>query len=139
MRVEWAVICRSLSVGNDSLLSMEGAGIDTFWITELPEELIFPIGVRIAGTEDELAPGVDHRLEGHLIGPNMTPLGTLDMVFQGNEPSPDHLPGWELNAPIGVAVRFDAAEEGPHSLDFYLDTKFAKSVPFAVRVGTPSA
>ena len=60
------------------------------------------------------------------------------MTFQGQDPSPDHSPGWELKVPLGLGVRFEPQDEGAHSLDIYVDEKFAQAVPFVVREGAPS-
>src|SRR3954471_21387579 len=61
MNVDWVIPCRYVEV-HDNLGSMIGAGIDTFWVPEVPAPLQVMLAVRLTATAEELSPGIQHTL-----------------------------------------------------------------------------
>lgn len=59
MNIEWVIPCRFVEV-HDNLGTIVGAGIDTFWVQELPSRIQLMLAIRLLGMIEELDPDINH-------------------------------------------------------------------------------
>lgn len=68
MNVDWLIPCRYVEV-HDNLGTIVGAGIDTYWLPQLPTGLQVLIAVRLQGLPEELTPDTEHSITQIIAGP----------------------------------------------------------------------
>ena len=133
MRVQWAVLARFAEVQNGSLNVM-GAGVDTFFVPDVPATIQAFVAVQFRLLEPEL----DDPPAAHFIVKD----GRLDQVgeaitFQppsGLSPSEHHPPGWEVGIPIAGPFQGEVDDEGTYSLDIEIGGTQEWTLPFRVQV-----
>ena len=69
MNVDWVIPCRYVEV-HDNLGTLVGAGIDTFWVPELPAPLQLVCAIRLTATADELGSDHQHHSRTVVTGPD---------------------------------------------------------------------
>ena len=133
MNVDWVIPCRYVEV-HDNLGSMIGAGIDTFWVPELPAPIQVMLAVRLTATAEELAPGIQHVLRTVITD------GAGDAVFEATvefEADADTAQSEWLNSMVMPSVvQFEAIEAGTFQLEQSVDGN-SQSIPLHVIEGAP--
>jgi hypothetical protein len=133
MNVDWVIPCRYVEV-HDNLGTMVGAGIDTFWVPELPAPIQVMLAVRITATAEELSPGIQHVLR------TLVSDGTGEVVFEATlefEADADTSQTEWLNSMVmPTVVQFEAAEAGTFQLEQAVDGD-SQSIPLHVIEGAP--
>lgn len=111
-----------------------GAGADTFRLHEsaLPRPTSLFLAMRIAGAEDEWAEGPLH-LAITLIRPDLVEDEMLDAELRMREISPFMQPGLEAAMLLPAQLRWEIREFGLYTLEIFVGTRRAKSIPVMVR------
>src|ERR1700712_3013078 len=133
MNVDWVIPCRYVEV-HDNLGSMIGAGIDTFWVPELPAPIQVMLAVRLTATAEELTVGVPHNLR------TVVTDGQGEVVFEAEvefEADADAAQTEWLNSMVMPSVvQFEATEAGTFQLEQSVDGH-SQSIPLHVIEGAP--
>jgi hypothetical protein len=111
---------------------IENASWDMLTVPQLPQQIQFIALTRFVGLPEDFAEEADRRVRAELAGPGMDELVAVEFEVPGGEPTPDHPEGWEMNAQVPVVVEFTAEEPGPYTLTFYLNDRWAWSLPFRI-------
>jgi hypothetical protein len=133
MNVDWVIPCRYVEV-HDNLGSMIGAGIDTFWIPELPAPLQVMLAVRLTATGEELTPGIQHILRTLVTDPHGEVVFEAQMEFEADAEASQS--EWLNSMVMPTVVQFEAAEGGTYQLEQSVDGN-SQSIPLHVVEGTP--
>jgi uncharacterized protein DUF6941 len=133
MNVDWVIPCRYVEV-HDNLGSIIGAGIDTFWLPELPSPLQLMLAVRLTATAEELAPGIQHVLRTVVTDANVEPVFEAGLEFEANTENTQA--EWLNSLVVPSVVQFEVVEAGTYQLEQSVDGN-SKSIPLHVIVGTP--
>lgn len=133
MNVDWVIPCRYVEV-HDNLGSMIGAGIDTFWIPELPSPLQVMLAVRLTATAEELTPGIQHVLRTVVTDKGGEIVFEAGMEFEANTESAQS--EWLNSLVLPSVVQFDVTEAGTFQLEQSVDGN-GKSIPLHVVEGAP--
>jgi hypothetical protein len=133
MNVDWVIPCRYVEV-HDNLGSIIGAGIDTFWLPELPSPLQLMLAVRLTATPEELAPGIQHVLRTVVTDANAEPVFEAGLEFEAN--TEDTQAEWLNSLVMPSVVQFEVVEAGTYQLEQSVDGN-SKSIPLHVIVGVP--
>lgn len=133
MNVDWVIPCRFVEV-HDNLGTIVGAGIDTFWVQELPAQIQLMLAIRLLGMVEELDPDIKHSVTNRIRDPQGEVVGeaTGEMAVGGESARPEWLAG--ITLPFVVA--FEATEEGTYAIEFSVDDA-SKSLPIHVVHGRP--
>ena len=129
MRVDWAILCRYVEAGG-GLATLVSAGVDTYFVPELPGPVSLILGVRVVASDEELAE--PHQIAFRVLGPDLSEISRLEGEFR-LETNPLKQPGWEGGGIFPSIQTFEATEYGAHSLEISIDGRELKSVPFGVR------
>ena len=135
MNIEWVIPCRYVDV-HDNLGTIVGAGIDTYWLPDLPSPVQVLVAVRLTGMVDELGADNKHTLVNFVKDPGGVVIGDGKSEFAAEVQSarPEFLAG--LLIPLGI--QFEAAEEGSYAIEFVLDDGgMSTSLPVHVVHGLP--
>jgi hypothetical protein len=119
---------------HDNLGTIVGAGIDTFWMPELPAPIQVGLAVRLTGTADELRQDVDHDTRNILTGPDGQVVSDVGGTFQIDQP--DARAEWLNGFVLPTAVQFVAESEGTYQFEHIVDGN-SKSVAIHVIAGQP--
>jgi hypothetical protein len=133
MNVDWVIPCRYVEV-HDNLGSIIGAGIDTFWLPELPSPLQLMLAVRLTATAEELAPGIQHVLRTVVTDANAEPVFEAGLEFEANTENTQA--EWLNSLVMPSVVQFEVVEAGTYQLEQSVDGD-SKSIPLHVIVGAP--
>jgi hypothetical protein len=133
MNVDWVIPCRYVEV-HDNLGSIIGAGIDTFWLPELPSQLQLMLAVRLTATAEELAPGIQHVLRTVVTDANVEPVFEAGLEFEANTENTQA--EWLNSLVVPSVVQFEVVEAGTYQLEQSVDGN-SKSIPLHVIVGAP--
>jgi hypothetical protein len=133
MNVDWVIPCRYVEV-HDNLGSMIGAGIDTFWVPELPAPIQVMLAVRLTATAEELAPGIEHVLRTVVIDAKGEIVFEAALEFEADADSAQS--EWLNSMVMPSVVQFDAVEAGTFQLEQSVDGN-AQSIPLHVIEGAP--
>jgi hypothetical protein len=133
MNVDWVIPCRYVEV-HDNLGSMIGAGIDTFWLPELPAPLQLMLAVRLTATAEELAPGIEHVLRTVVTDEQGQPVFEAGLEFEANTDNTQA--EWLNSLVMPSVVQFEVLEAGTYQLEQSVDGN-SKSIPLHVIVGAP--
>lgn len=134
MNVDWIIPCRFVEV-HDNLGTLVGAGIDTFWLPELPAAVQVVMAIRLLGLPEELATDVQHRGRNLVRGPDGETVSDISGEFTiagGEHARPDWLQGIILP----LVIQFQATEAGTYTFEHMVDDSSA-SVPLHVVQGLP--
>ncbi len=133
MNVDWVIPCRYVEV-HDNLGSIIGAGIDTFWLPELPSPLQLMLAVRLTATPEELAPGIQHVLRTVVTDANAELVFEAGLEFEAN--TEDTQAEWLNSLVMPSVVQVEVVEAGTFQLEESVDGN-SKSIPLHVIVGAP--
>lgn len=133
MNIDWIIPCRYAEV-HDNLATIIGAGIDTWWLPELPAPVQVGVVVRLLASAEELGADHDHTVRNIMRAPDGSTLSDLEETFQANAA---HARTEWLNGLVVVTiVVFEATEEGTYTFEHIVDAS-TKSVPLHVVRGLP--
>jgi hypothetical protein len=133
MNVDWVIPCRYVEV-HDNLGSMIGAGIDTFWVPELPAPLQVMLAVRLTATGEELSPGIQHVLRTVVTDAVGELIFEASMEFEANTENTQT--EWLNSLVMPSVVQFEVEEAGTYQLEQSVDGN-SMSIPLHVIAGTP--
>ncbi len=133
MNVDWVIPCRYVEV-HDNLGSMIGAGIDTFWIPDLPAPLQVMLAVRLTATAEELTPGIQHILRTLVTDPAGEVVFEAQMEFEADADTAQS--EWLNSMVMPTVVQFEAAGAGTYQLEQSVDGN-SQSIPLHVIEGAP--
>jgi hypothetical protein len=133
MNVDWVIPCRYVEV-HDNLGTLVGAGIDTFWVPEVPAPLQLVCAVRLTATADELGADHQHHSRTVITGPDGDVVADIGGEFgiDTENPREDWLNGFVLP----TAIAWEATAAGSYQLEHIVDGT-SKSVALHVIVGAP--
>jgi hypothetical protein len=109
----WAVSCDSYELRENTTADIFGAGIDTFYVDDLPSDLDVTILVRLLLTEGERT-----ALQLQMLAPDTVPLGTLTFDVDA-EPGPNHREGFIVSQIEVLRAGFRAETEGVYSAEIF--------------------
>jgi hypothetical protein len=133
VNIDWVIPCRYVEV-HDNLGTIIGAGIDTFWVPELPVPIQVVLAVRLLAMAEELDPDQQHNSINRVRDPRGDQLSEVGGEFSvGGEPAQSD---WLQGILLATVVEFEAAEEGTYTIEHVVDNTSA-AVPIHVVVGTP--
>lgn len=134
MNIDWVIVCRYAEV-HDNLGTIVGAGIDTFWVDELPAQIRVGLAIRVLAMQDEIGPGVKHAIVNRVRDPQGDVIGegSGELEVAGESARPE----WLAGIMMPLAVAFEAAEEGTYTIEFNVDDA-SDSLPIHVVRGRPS-
>lgn len=135
MNIDWIIPCRYAEV-HDNLATIIGAGIDTWWLPELPAPVQVGVVVRLLASADELGPDVDHTVRNIMRGPDGATLSDLEETFKADAEQARE--EWLNGLVVVTIVMFEATEEGTYTFEHIVDGS-SKSVPLHVVHGLPGA
>lgn len=137
MNIDWIIPCRYAEV-HDNLATIIGAGIDTWWLAELPSPIQVGVVVRLLAAAEELGPDTDHTVRNILRAPDGSTLSDLEETFQAG--AADEIVNaraeWLNGIVVVTLVRFEATEAGTYTFEHIVDGS-TKSVPLHVVHGLP--
>ena len=133
MNIDWIIPCRYLEV-HDGLGTIVGAGIDTYWLPELPAPIQVLLAVRLLATPEEITSAEPHVAGNRIRKPN----GDILTETRGEVMLEAEVtrPGWLVGATIPVILQFDATDEGAYMIELDVDDA-SKSLPIHVALGEP--
>lgn len=133
MNIDWVIPCRYVEV-HDNLGTIIGAGIDTFWVTELPAQIQVLLAVRLLAMAEELDPEVKHSGINRVRDPRGAVMSEVsgEFVVGGESARPE----WLTGIMLATAVMFEAPEEGTYTIEHVVDGTEA-SLPLHVIHGAP--
>jgi hypothetical protein len=133
VNIDWVIPCRYVEV-HDNLGTIIGAGIDTYWVAELPGQIQVFLAVRLVAAPEELASGEPHFVVNRILDPSGEVMHEVqgEIVMGGEAARPD----WLVGTTVPMVAQFDAAEEGAHTIEIGVDDA-TESVPIHVVVGMP--
>jgi hypothetical protein len=137
VNIDWLIPCRYVEV-HDNLGTIVGAGIDTFWLPDLPAPLQVAIAVRLQGLPDELTPDVMHPLRQIIRGPDGETVSEMSGEAAFGAQQEIARPDWLQGVLLPVVVGFEVEAEGTYTFEFMIDDSSA-SVPLHVVHGVPGA
>src|SRR6185437_6497287 len=69
LNIDWIIPCRFVEV-HDNLGTIVGAGVDTFWLPEMPGAVQLMLAIRLVGLPDEFTPDQRRRTATRIKGPD---------------------------------------------------------------------
>ena len=135
LNVDWVIPCRYIEV-HDNLGTLVGAGIDTFWLLELPTQIQVPMAIRLTGLPEELAPDVQHTARNIIRGPNGDTVSEVSGEFALGGGQIIERADWLQGVLVHTVIGFEVASEGTYTFEHLVDQSSA-SVPLHVVHGPP--
>jgi hypothetical protein len=134
LNIDWLIPCRYVEV-NGNLATIVGAGIDIFWVPQLPAAVAAMLAVRLTGTADEFGSEVKHQMASRVLGPSGEPIG---QEIQGEfEVGGEHVrENWLNGVMLAGGFQFMAEEAGTYTVEQRFD-KASASIPVHVVHGPP--
>lgn len=132
MNIDWVIPCRYVEV-HDNLGTLVGAGIDTFWLKELPAPIQVLLGVRLLAMAEELD-GEPHEA----INRVRTPAGEVlsEVRSEFGIKSENAQQDWLSGVMLATVVQFQAEHAGTYMIEFVIDGN-SKELPLHVVLGPP--
>jgi hypothetical protein len=133
VNIDWAIPCRYVEV-HDNLGTIVGAGIDTYWIPELPQPIQVVLAVRLLAMTEELDPDQEHTATNRVLDPRGAQMSEVGGPFSvgGESARPD----WLTGIMVSTVVQFEASEEGTYTIELVVDDALT-SLPIHVFHGYP--
>lgn len=137
MNVDWVIPCRYIEV-HDNLGTLIGAGIDTFWVPQIPPPMPLQISmaIRLSALPEELRPEVQHEGRNIITGPNGSTISEVGGTFVLGGGEQHDRPDWLQGVILPTIVGFEVLEEGTYTFEHIVDGS-SKSVPLHVVLGLP--
>lgn len=135
MNIDWVIPCRFVEV-HDNLGTIVGAGIDTFWLPELPAPVQVAVAVRLSALPEELASGVKHSVRNIITGPNGDEISEVTGEFEVDGGERIERPDWLQGVIVSTLIQFQAEVAGTYTFEHVVDQS-SKSVPLHIVHGLP--
>jgi len=134
VNLDWVIPCRYLEV-HENLGTIIGAGIDTYWLAELPQTIAVVLAIRLLATAEELEESVQHRAINRVRDPHGEQISEVgdEFAMGGGEPA---RPDWLTGIIVPSLVQIEVTEEGTYTIEYELDGS-SKSLPIHVVHGLP--
>ena len=115
MNIAWIIPCRYVEV-HDNLGTIIGAGIDTFWMSDLPAPVQIFLAIRLVGLPHEFDEDVKHAVTNRVRGPNGDVLTELrgEIAVAAESARPD----WVAGVILPAVAQFEAVVEGTYMIEF---------------------
>lgn len=133
MNIDWVIPCRYAEV-HDNLGTIVGAGIDTWWVPQLPAVIQVAVAVRLLAMADELGEDHEHTVRNIISGPSGQVLSDLGSSFAAA--GPEVRTEWLNGLMLMTMIQFEAAEEGTYTFEHVVDES-SKSIPLHIALGPP--
>jgi uncharacterized protein DUF6941 len=130
VRVRWAVLAR-FAEDHDGLVSISSAGLDTFWVPEVPHPIQFFMVAHFRFAETEA--GEEKTIVFEVRGPGLEVVGQEVAIPARLELGPAHLEGWEAGINLIVPTTIGIEDAGAHSIRLLIDGHQVWDQPFMVR------
>ena len=130
MNVDWVIPCRYIEI-HDNLGTLVGAGIDTFWVSELPATIQVAMAIRLTALASELEPEIMHAARNIIRGPDGSTIGELNAEFSLGTAGSVERPDWLQGVMMHTVVGFEATEEGTYTFE-HIVNQSSQSVPLHV-------
>jgi Family of unknown function (DUF6941) len=133
VNIDWVIPCRFVEV-HDNLATIVGAGIDTFWVPELPAPIQVFLAIRLLATPEELEAGDPHAIASLIRDPRGDLLSEArgEIRIDATAARPD----WLVGMTIPGVMLIEATEEGTYTIEQEIDDASA-SLPIHVVLGLP--
>lgn len=133
MNIDWVIPCRYAEV-HDNLATIVGAGIDTYWVPDLPAQLQVVMAVKLLGMADELDESIKHAVTNRVRDPagNVLTEAKGELAVGVEAAREDWLTGITLPA----VATFEVAAEGTYMIEVEVDDA-SHSIPIHVVHGLP--
>jgi hypothetical protein len=134
VNLEWVIPCRYVEV-HDNLGTMVGAGIDTWWLQELPTTINVLLAVRLLAMAEELSEDVQHTAVNRVRNPEgeiVSEVGGEFAMGGGEAASPD----WLTGIMVTTFVQVEVTEEGTYTIEHEVDGS-TRSLPIHIVHGPP--
>ena len=133
VNIDWVIPCRYVEV-HDNLGTIVGAGIDTYWVAQLPAQLQVVVAVRLLATAEELEENAPHPVANRIRDARGDVVSEVagEVSFQGSSARPE----WLAGIVLGTVVQFEATEEGTYTLEHVVDDS-SEQLPIHIVVGVP--
>lgn len=133
MHIDWAIPCRYVEV-HDNLGTIIGAGVDTYWVRDLPTTIQVVLAIRVLGMADELTEEVAHSSANRVRDPSGEIVSEISGDFRiGAEVVRED---WLTGFIVSSVVQFEVTQEGTYTIDTDVDGS-SQSLPIHVVHGTP--
>jgi hypothetical protein len=110
MRVEWTLMCESVTIRRDGTVDVRGLGSDKLTVLRLPATAVF-LGL-LAFPPDR----VTHTVEIEAFDPDMVSVGTQIYRFTPGPLHPEHPPGWEMHQYVPISLNLKSPRTGVHTV-----------------------
>jgi hypothetical protein len=110
MRVEWLLICQSVTKRPDGTVDVRGLGSDKLRVLRLPAEVVC-LGL-LAFPPDQAI----HTVEIELYGPDMVRAALQRHRFAPGPMHPEHPPGWEMHEFMPIKMALERPDAGVHTV-----------------------
>jgi hypothetical protein len=119
---------------HDNLGTIVGAGIDTFWLPELPAAVQLMVAIRLVGLPEEFTEDQTHATATRIKDPAGQTVSEAagEFTVSAEGARPDFLTG----VTIPAAVRFEVDQEGTYAVEYEFGGS-AQTIPIHVVVGSP--
>jgi hypothetical protein len=134
VNLDWVIPCRYVEV-HDNLGTIVGAGIDTYWVRELPTTIQVVLAIRLLAMADELGEAVQHTAVNRVRDPRgevVSEVGGEFAMGGGDAARPDWLTGIMVNS----LVQLEVTEEGTYTIEHEVDGS-VESLPIHIVHGPP--
>ncbi len=134
MNLEWVIPCRYVEV-HDNLGTIVGAGIDTWWVLELPTTINVVLAIRLLAMADELGEDVQHTAVNRVRDPHGDVVSEVvgEFAMGGGEAAN---PEWLTGIMVNTVVQVEVTEEGTYTIEHEIDGS-TLSLPIHVVNGPP--
>ena len=135
MNVDWLIPCRYVEI-HDNLASIMGAGIDTFWVPDLPATVQVAFAIRLTGLPEELDGEIEHTSRNVVRGPGGDTLSDVNATFRVGGGPPGLRPDWLQGIMLGTHLSFLAPSAGTYTFEHIVDGS-SRQAPLHVVHGPP--
>jgi hypothetical protein len=133
LNIDWVIPCRYVEV-HDNLGTIIGAGIDTYWVDELPAQILVVLAVRLLAIADELDPDQTYNTTSRVRDPRGELVSQVagEFTVSGEGGSEE----WLTGLLVPTVVELEASEEGAYTIEHAIDNDSA-SLPIHIVHGRP--
>lgn len=133
LNIDWAIPCRYVEV-HDNLGTIIGAGIDTYWVPNLPTPLQLVLAVRLLAMAEELGEDQQHHAVNRVRDPHGDIVSEIggDFAMGGESARPE----WLTGIIVSSLIQFEVTEEGTYTIEHEVDGSLV-SLPIHIVHGPP--
>jgi hypothetical protein len=118
VNIDWVIPCRYVEI-HDNLGTIVGAGVDKYFVAELPATLQVILAIRLLLMEEELDEAVQHRSVSRVRDPRGEVLSEIagDFAIGGSHRAPE----WLAGVMLATVVVFEVTEAGTYTIEHDVD------------------